>query len=64
MIALSPKVDKDELDQVLSTYRQLYQRPRAEAELVMQSLRLPDVPQRDDVPVGTFGSVFDWDSED
>jgi hypothetical protein len=59
-----PKVDKDELDQVLATYRQLYQRSKPEAEKAMQSLRLPEVPERDDVPSSSFGSVFDWNEED
>ena len=58
-----PKVDKAELDQVLATYRLLYQRSRVEAELAMTRLRLPEVPTRDDISRNSPTQAFTWDPE-
>jgi len=58
-----PRVDKDELEQVLATYRQLYQRSRAEAEIAMAKLSLPEVPGRDDVPRARPSNAFAWETE-
>jgi type IV secretory pathway TraG/TraD family ATPase VirD4 len=57
------KVEKEEVEQVLATYRQLYQRSKDQAEEAMQSLTLPEVPARDDVPSSILGSAFDWEAE-
>lgn len=59
----SPRVDKDELEQVLATYRRFYQRSRSEAEQAMGNISLPNVPDRDDVETGCFETGLDWPEE-
>ena len=55
-----PKVDKQEFEEVLATYRRLYQRTRSEAEQSMGNIRLPEVQERDDVEVGACSTGLDW----
>ena len=57
----SPKVDKAELEEVLATYRTLYQRSRAEAELAMQTITLKS-DTRDDVITPEPATALDWDN--
>jgi hypothetical protein len=45
---------------VLATYRQLYQRSRAEAEAAMARLNLPAVRGRDDITPDQATSAFAW----
>jgi hypothetical protein len=56
----SPRVDQDELARVLATYRQLYQRSRAEADATMARLNLAAVPGRDDITPDHPTSAFAW----
>jgi hypothetical protein len=57
----TPRVDKAELEMVLSTYRSLYQRSRSQAEQAMSNISLPDVPVRDDVGQSYFETGLDWE---
>ena len=57
----TPRVDRDELEAVLATYRSLYQRSRAEAEQKMHDIHLPAVPERDDVVGSVAATGLDWE---
>jgi hypothetical protein len=58
-----PKVDQQELQDVLATYRQLYQRSRQDAEQAVQSFGIGSISQRDDVAESPFPTALDWDNE-
>jgi hypothetical protein len=54
------RVSSDTLGAVLETYKGMYQRTRAEAEAAMASIKLPNVPTRDDVDAAYGVTGLDW----
>ena len=57
-----PKVDKEELETVLDTYRRLYQRSRTDAEQAVQSFGAQRSTQSDDVIESPFPTALDWEN--
>ena len=57
-----PKVDKEELEEVLATYRSLYQRSRSDAEQAAQSIGLARVPAQDDAVETPCPTALDWET--
>lgn len=56
-----PKVDKEELEVVLDTYRKLYQRSRSDAEKAVRSFGAERSTQSDDVIESPFPTALDWE---
>lgn len=56
----SPRVDKQELEWVLQTYRQLYQRSRSEAEQKIRDVAQSWLLGRDDIGDQRVVSALDW----
>ena len=54
------KVGKDELETVLATYRQLYQKSRGDAEKAVQVFGAQQPPRSDDVMEGHYPTALDW----
>ena len=57
------RVDPEELETVLTTYRQRYQRSRVEAEERVRCLESAPPRQQDAVAVGHVPTALDWDAE-